>query len=141
MSEDITTGTVSDRKAMIRRMDPLLDALDYVFVSTANERTIAAFLPQALGFLRESEGVTLILERKAAQAAGFDAGMPMRRIVLQVKSALDGVGLTAAVASALASEDIPCNVVAAFHHDHIFVPSGMAERALAVLNTLQTDAG
>jgi uncharacterized protein len=63
--------------------------------------------------------------------------MPMRRIVLQVFSALDGVGLTAAVATALANEGIPCNMTAGYHHDHVFVPSAMAERAVAVLRDLQ----
>jgi hypothetical protein len=64
----------------------------------------------------------------------------MRRIELTVRSALDGVGLTAAVASALAEAGIPCNVVAAFHHDHVFAPAAMAERALAVLHALQQSA-
>ena len=64
----------------------------------------------------------------------------MRRIVLTVHSALDGVGLTAAVASALAAEQIPCNVVAAFHHDHVFVPADMAKRALAILEALEEAA-
>ena len=64
----------------------------------------------------------------------------MRRIELTVHSALEGVGLTAAVASALAREGMPCNAVAAFHHDHIFVPSGMAEQALGVLTALQASA-
>jgi len=65
----------------------------------------------------------------------------MKRIVLTANSALDGVGLTAAVASALAETDIPCNIVAAFRHDHVFVPSAMAERALAILKALQDRAG
>jgi hypothetical protein len=46
----------------------------------------------------------------------------MACLTLRVHSALDGVGLTAAVASALAEIGIPCNMVAAFHHDHAFVP-------------------
>jgi hypothetical protein len=50
-----------------------------------------------------------------------------------VHSALDGTGLTAAVSAALAAAGIPCNMVAAFHHDHVFVPAAMAARALAVL--------
>jgi hypothetical protein len=61
----------------------------------------------------------------------------MRRITLTVPSALDGVGLTAAVATALADAGIPCNVVAAFHHDHLFVPAAMAKRAVRVLLDLQ----
>ena len=94
----------------------------------------------ALGLFREAEGVSLILPRASAEALGFPVALPMRRIVLTVHSALDGVGLTAAVAAALAAEEIPCNVVAAFHHDHVFVPAAMADRALTVLEALQARA-
>lgn len=51
-------------------------------------------------------------------------------------SALDGVGLTAAFSSELAGAGISCNVVAGYHHDHLFVPEADAERALAVLRGL-----
>jgi hypothetical protein len=53
---------------------------------------------------------------------------------------LDGVGLTGAVASALSDAAIPCNVVAAFHHDHLFVPADLAEAALHVLLDVQAEA-
>ena len=53
--------------------------------------------------------------------------------LLTVHSDLAGVGLTAAVAAALADANIPCNIVAAFHHDHVFVPAGQAQQALAAL--------
>jgi uncharacterized protein len=96
--------------------------------------------PLALGSFHEVEGLTLILPRGTVEALRLAADLPMRRIELTVNSALDGVGLTAAVASALADEGIPCNVVAAYHHDHIFVPSGMAERALVILKALQASA-
>jgi uncharacterized protein len=65
----------------------------------------------------------------------------MRQITLTVHSALDGVGLTAAVASALAAEGIACNMVAARHHDHVFVPEAQAQRALAVLERLAMRGG
>ena len=42
----------------------------------------------------------------------------------------------AAVAGALAEAGISANVVAAYHHDHIFVPAADAERALATLRAL-----
>ena len=57
-------------------------------------------------------------------------------ITLTVHSSLEGVGLTAAVSRALAEADISCNVVAAFHHDHLFVPLKDADRAMKVLRTL-----
>jgi hypothetical protein len=60
----------------------------------------------------------------------------MRRITLRVHSALDGVGLTAAFSSELAAAGISCNVVAGYHHDHIFVPDADADRAMAALHAL-----
>jgi len=53
-----------------------------------------------------------------------------------VHSALEGVGLTAAVTSALADMGIACNVVAGFHHDHLFVPWQRREEALDALRRL-----
>jgi len=122
---------------MVAAMNPALDPDEFVFCSSCDPSLIANAEALALGSFREAEGVTLILPRGAAEALGFSTESPMRRIVLTVNSALDGVGLTAAVASALAAEGIPCNVVAAFHHDHVFAPSEMAERALAALEALQ----
>ena len=43
-------------------------------------------------------------------------------ITLTVHSSLKSVGLTAAVTSKLAEYEISANVVAAYYHDHIFVP-------------------
>ena len=72
---------------------------------------------------------------------GLPTDMAMARITLSVHSALDGVGLTAAVAAALAEAGIPCNMVAAFHHDHAFVPLADAPRALAILKELAEAEG
>jgi len=53
-----------------------------------------------------------------------------------VTSALDAVGLTAAVATTLTSDGIACNVVAGFHHDHLFVPVEKAANAISALTAL-----
>jgi len=125
---------------MVANMNPVLAGAEFVFCSTADPSLIAKARPLALGSFREDEGVTLILPLEAAQRLDFPHDLPMRRIELTVNSALDGVGLTASVAAALAAEEIPCNVVAAFHHDYVFTPSATAERALAVLQALQAGA-
>ena len=72
----------------------------------------------------------------AAAAAGFGAGDRFAWITLDVHSALDAVGLTAAVAGALAERGIACNVVAGFHHDHLFVPVDRAGDAIDALDAL-----
>ena len=79
----------------------------------------------------------MLLPLADAQQPDLSPSEPMRCITLDVNSALDGVGLTAAVASALAERQIPCNVVAAYHHDHVFVPQQQADAAVAVLVALQ----
>lgn len=129
---------VRDTRAMLAGMTPVPREGCFVFCTTKDDE--AAGQAQALAFFREDEGCTLILETSIAAALGFDISQPMRRIVLEVFSALDGVGLTAAVATALASEGIPCNVVAAYHHDNVFVPDAMADRALQVLRDVQARA-
>ncbi|HTN98377.1 MAG TPA: ACT domain-containing protein [Nordella sp.] len=124
-------NVIRDTQAMLVNMTPVLTDGEFVFCTTKDVNADA--LPLALSWFREDEGVTLILARADARSLGFWDTLPMRRIVLEVFSALDGVGLTAAVAGALAAQGIPCNMVAAFHHDHVFVPAALAERAIAVL--------
>jgi hypothetical protein len=126
--------TITTRDAMIAGMAPVLSGGAFVFC-TADD--VARFGDGAIGLFREAEGWSAILPVDRAAALGFDCASPMRQITLQVFSALDGVGLTAAVAGTLAQAGIACNMVAAFHHDHAFVPAADATRALALLQQLQ----
>jgi hypothetical protein len=74
--------------------------------------------------VREAEGLTSIRPDPAGEWA---------RISLGVHSSLEAVGLTAALSSRLAERGISANIVAALHHDHIFVPWDRREEALAAL--------
>jgi len=115
-------GPVRDLAGMLAGMAPVLDARGWAFVMVAGEPPAGAF-----ALIREDEGTTAILPAEAGDFA---------RITLTLHSALDGVGLTAAVAGALSARGIACNVVAGFHHDHLFVPWHRREEALAVLQRL-----
>ena len=63
-------------------------------------------------------------------------GAGWARITLQVHSSLAAVGLTARVAESLAERGISANMVAAFHHDHVFVPWPRRAEALIILENL-----
>jgi len=125
-------GAVRDTRAMITGMAPVLDETLYHFCVSEDK----ALVEHALAIFREDEGLTLILSDALAVAHGVQTDLAMRRITLSVHSALDGVGLTAAVATALAQGGIPCNMVAAYHHDHAFVPAQQAEQAMVILTEL-----
>ena len=89
--------------------------------------TVAAAPPlgDAFALIREAEGVTVIRP-----------GEGWARITLGVHSSLAAVGLTARVAAALAGRGISANMVAAFHHDHVFVPWDRRDETLAALEAL-----
>lgn len=89
---------------------------------------------------REREGVSVILPADEAHAFGLPPAMECAWLTLEVHSPLDAAGLTAAVARALTDEGIPCNVVAALHHDHLFVPVGRGRDALNALRRLSSSA-
>ncbi len=114
---------------MLAGMAPVLDARAWFFVVVEGDPPADAF-----AVIREDEGVTAIV-------AGERAGAPFARITLTVHSALEGVGLTAAVSGALAGAGIACNVVAGYHHDHLFVPWDRREEALAILKAFAARAG
>ena len=129
-------GPVRDGPAMIAQMSPRLDERRWCFVSVTPDRA-PELLGAALGTFREEEGVSAIVPPQLAPE-----GTPVfARIVLEVFSDLEGVGLTAAVVGALAKAGIACNMVAALHHDHVFVPEGRADEALEILRKLAAAQG
>ena len=90
--------------------------------------------------IAEDEGLTLVLTRDEAQAAGLRPVWEAARITLAVDSSLTDIGLTATVSSRLASHGISCNVIAGLAHDHLFVPVDRAAEALELLQQLVREA-
>lgn len=129
---------IRDSKAMIAGLTPLPDPATYMFCTVSTAALTPDMTSLARAMLREDEGVSLILSVEDAAELGLaSAAPPMARITLGVHSALDGIGLTATVATVLADHAIPCNMVAGYHHDHVFVPLDQADAALQVLRELQ----
>ncbi|MBX9401145.1 ACT domain-containing protein [Lysobacter sp. BMK333-48F3] len=118
-----------------------VDARDgeYVFVSAPHWDALPRELAQAT--IVEAEGPTCVLRREHADARGLDYDFVAAWLSLRVHSALQAVGLTAAVAQALAARGIACNVLAGYHHDHLLVPAARREDALAALLALRGDGG
>jgi dihydrofolate reductase len=125
---------VSDLAELIRSMRPELQDGEFVYCGVPGPAVPAGLTPVAT--VREAEGLTLVLPADEAAAAGLAGSFRCRQITLRVYSALDAVGLTAAVATALAADGIAGNVIAGLHHDHLFVAPQDAERALAALEAL-----
>lgn len=117
---------------LLAHLEPRLRPGRYVFASAIEVPEDA----EAVVTVQEDEGVTLVLDQAQADRLGLAYDYVAAWITLQVDSALDAVGLTAAFATALAGAGLSCNVVAGYHHDHIFVPHEEGERAIEVLRGL-----
>ncbi|QLE72066.1 ACT domain-containing protein [Streptomyces rectiverticillatus] len=122
-----------DLTKLLSGMRPELNAGRYVYTTVEGEAP-AGVAPVVT--VREPEGLTLVVRQEEADAAGLSYEYVAGWITLRVHSALEAVGLTAAVAQALAQAGLSCNVVAGFHHDHLFVPYERAEEAVGVLEAL-----
>ena len=123
----------TDLNKLLSTMSPVLNDGAYVFAIVNTE------IPPGLSpvvTVREKEGLTLVLEKEQADAAGLSYDYVAAWITLEVHSALEAVGLTAAISNVLTDAGISCNVVAGYTHDHLFVPKGKAQQAMSALGTL-----
>lgn len=126
---------LSQLESVLASLDPSPHGL-YVFASV--QEVPEGVTPFAV--IREDEGLTLIVPADEARAAGLPDDELFARITLGVHSALDSVGLTATVSQTLASSSISCNVVAGYHHDHLFVQADRQAEASALLEKLSHQA-
>lgn len=119
-------------------LQPKLLKDEYVFCSSDTMSFSDILELEPVATYREEEGLSLILTKVAAMQAGFDYSSVFKCITLTVHSSLNSVGLTAAVANRLSSHNISANVVAAYYHDHVYVPLAKAELAFELLSDLQS---
>jgi hypothetical protein len=126
---------LSDLDELLRNMRPVLNREVVVFCVLPPEQELSSI--PAVGVFREAEGVSVIVEETAAQELRLAPLFRAAWITLTVHSDMHAVGLTAAVSRVLAEAGISCNVVAAVHHDHLFVPAEQGAAALALLEGMQ----
>jgi hypothetical protein len=116
-------GGETDLKRLLAGLAPAVDARRFSFVL-------------ATGVTLDSNAFALIREEEATTLVRIDPDGEWARITLKIHSSLSSVGLTAAVAAALAERRIPSNVIAATFHDHLFVPWNLRDEALGALHAL-----
>lgn len=130
----------TDLATLLASLQPELQEGIFVFVSRGPDCPALPGDVVPIMRFREQEGWTLLVEETAAFRAGLDGSFRCRLITLTVHSALEAVGLLAAVTTGLAAAGIAVNAVSAFYHDHLFVALERAEEACEILRKLGSGA-
>lgn len=128
---------MEDLDLLLASLEPYLDGGKYIFHTVKQPDAGEMLTLDPIGFFKEKEGVSLIIREETARRNGIAYEGVFALISLQVHSSLQAVGLTAALATELAQQGISANVVAAYYHDHIFVPEHQAETALSAIKGLR----
>ncbi len=121
-----------DLNQLLKSLKPIHNPGQFVFC-TLKDLTVININDTILLF-KEAEGYTVILKKDKADNLKLSYSFISSWITLTVHSSLATVGLTAAFSNALSCAGISCNVVAAYYHDHIFVNSTEAGKAMEILN-------
>lgn len=121
-----------DLNQLLKSMKPIHNPGEFVFCTLKDFTAIN--VNDAILLFKEAEGYTVILEKEKADNLKLPYSFISSWITLAVHSSLEAVGLTAAFSNTLSAAGISCNVVAAYYHDHIFVNTADAEKAMEILN-------
>ena len=126
---------IHDLEVLLRTMRPVRNPGVHVYAMAREDSPIDP--SRIIAWIREPEGLSLVVEESVAEAAGLVPVMRCTWITLLVNSDLQAVGFTAAFSAALGRAGVSCNVVAGLNHDHVFVPTDQADLAMQTLSELQ----
>ena len=129
-------GGETDLDKLIGSMSAELVPGLYVFAIVASGQIPPGLSPRMV--FHEAEGTTLILLKSEAETHGLAYEFPCRMITLNIHSSLEAVGFMARIATELARHDMGVNPVSGFYHDHLFVPDGRENDALAALKEMSS---
>ncbi len=124
---------IRNLEELISSMLPELIEGEYVFCTIPHGEYGEFQELTPLATFIEKEGITLVITKENADKSRLKYDTVYRCITLTVHSSLDAVGLTAAVSTKLSEHNISANIIAAYYHDHIFVPASNAVEALGLL--------
>ena len=123
-------------ETLIYAMDPVFKDGEFVIISI-KEYTMELMEVNPIAMFHEEEGTTLVISKLYANELKIEYETAFRLITLNIHSSLTAVGFIAKISTLLAEYNISVNVISAFYHDHLLIPSDDADRAMELLKKLR----
>jgi len=128
----------TDLRALLQSISVSVRPERYTVLTIRNDEQSPSLGHGVAAVIEESEGITVVATLDRARTEGWPEDFVAAWLTIDVHSSLEAVGLTAAFSRALGRAGIACNIIAAFHHDHILVPHDKSEAAVEVIEALAT---
>ncbi len=127
-----------DLSVILANLRPQLSNEDYVFISLNNCSINRVNRLDPIATIQEKEGTTLVITEERALSDNLEYDTVFKCITLGVLSSLKSVGLINAISKCLSDNDISCNVISGYFHDHLFIQNDLCKRAMDLLQDIKT---
>ena len=121
---------------MYKRQDPHLVDESFIFMTTDQSLSSISNTLNPIASFKENEGLSIVITQATADKNAITYDSVFSCISLGVHSSLESYGLISTISRELTQNNISTNVFSGYYHDHIFVQSEKADKALEIISKI-----
>ena len=126
----------TDLKKILESIDPYLVDESFIFMTTDQSLSSISNTLNPIASFKENEGLSLVITQATADKNAITYDSVFSCISLGVHSSLESYGLISTISRELTQNNISTNVFSGYYHDHIFVQSEKADKALEIISKI-----
>ena len=126
----------TDLKKILESIDPYLVDDSFIFMTTDQSLSSISNALNPIASFMENEGLSLVITQATADKNAITYDSVFSCISLGVHSSLESYGLISTISRELTQNNISTNVFSGYYHDHIFVQSEKADKALEIISKI-----
>jgi|TARA_B000000475_G_scaffold133548_1_gene107688 hypothetical protein len=126
----------TDLKKILESIDPYLVDESFIFMTTDQSLSSISNTLNPIASFKENEGLSIVITQATADKNAITYDSVFSCISLGVHSSLESYGLISTISRELTQNNISTNVFSGYYHDHIFVQSEKADKALEIISKI-----
>ena len=126
----------TDLKKILESIDPYLVDESFIFMTTDQSLSSISNTLNPIASFKENEGLSIVITQATADKNAITYDSVFSCISLGVHSSLESYGLISTISRELTQNNISTNIFSGYYHDHIFVQSGKADKALEIISKI-----